>query len=359
MKLSGTYRRRLQTIVGEVFSYAQLPSVNLIPVEKQNPVYSKTLRMMLGKSESAIAMKARNLGALAYESVPEFVRDLVEEAERREDEGFPATAHLAILFAILTNSRLGNVIGSKIAEKKNHGLLWSQVDFENKLWTIPAMHMKQHRNGNHVVPLSSCALRVLEAMRDSATPRDEVFSRKDGRNVSTSTVGIVIGQLNQRRIERNLPPFTDRSQSLSLGQQIIPTVHGIARSSFRSWVGENSFRDKNGSLMDGDTKRAAAELNLHHLIASTKVEAAYLRSPYLDQRRILSESWGRYCFLLIDPDKYFPLPKDEKRDPKRPFRIARDGLARIWKNNSSSTAETDQRKIFKRLLGKLGFGRNE
>ncbi len=37
---------------------------------------------------------------------------------------------------------------------------WDEFDLENRLWTVPAAHMK--RNKAHIVPLSNMALAVLE-----------------------------------------------------------------------------------------------------------------------------------------------------------------------------------------------------
>lgn len=60
------------------------------------------------------------------------------------------------------------------------------------------------------------------------------------------------------------------------------TVHGF-RSAFRDWVAEQtSFAGE------------VAEAALAHTIPN-KVEAAYLRTDFLEKRRKLMDAWGAYC----------------------------------------------------------------
>ena len=59
------------------------------------------------------------------------------------------------------------------------------------------------------------------------------------------------------------------------------TVHGF-RSTFRTWAAEQTT-----------FPREVIELALAHT-NTNKVEAAYLRTDYLDQRRQLMEQWSHY-----------------------------------------------------------------
>jgi hypothetical protein len=83
--------------------------------------------------------------ALPYARLPAFMTEL------RQQEGVGARA---LEFTILTAARTGEVIGAR----------WSEIDFEGRLWVIPAERMKAGRE--HRVPLSKPALAILEAMRD-------------------------------------------------------------------------------------------------------------------------------------------------------------------------------------------------
>jgi integrase len=64
----------------------------------------------------------------------------------------PATAARALEFAILTAERTGEAIG----------MTWREVDFESRLWTIPALRMKAE--AEHSVPLTDRAMTLLNAL---------------------------------------------------------------------------------------------------------------------------------------------------------------------------------------------------
>ncbi len=58
------------------------------------------------------------------------------------------------------------------------------------------------------------------------------------------------------------------------------TTHGM-RSAFRNWAAETGVR------------REVAERCLNHTVRS-KTEAAYLRTTLFDNRREVTETWGRH-----------------------------------------------------------------
>jgi integrase len=82
--------------------------------------------------------------ALPYAEIGAFI------AEMQQREGVAARA---LEFAILTAARTGEVIGAK----------WDEIDFDERLWTVPAERMKAGKE--HRVPLSDAALAVLEEMQ--------------------------------------------------------------------------------------------------------------------------------------------------------------------------------------------------
>src|SRR3546814_6884865 len=63
----------------------------------------------------------------------------------------------ALEFLILTASRTGEVIGAT----------WSEIDFDAKVWTIPADRMKA--NKEHRVPLSARAVEILSVLSMGAS----------------------------------------------------------------------------------------------------------------------------------------------------------------------------------------------
>ena len=181
----------------------------------------------------------RHHPALPYTQASAFMKDL------RAQEG---TAARALEFIILTAARTGEVIGAT----------WPEIDFDNKVWNIPAERMKAGRP--HKVPLSRATLRILESMRGTADG-DYVFPgpRKDSPLSNMACLALL------ERMER---------KDL--------TVHGF-RSTFRDWAAERT-----------DFPPEVVEAALAHVIAN-KVEAAYRRGDLFDKRRELMQSWASYC----------------------------------------------------------------
>ncbi|WP_164709026.1 tyrosine-type recombinase/integrase, partial [Pseudomonas viridiflava] len=50
---------------------------------------------------------------------------------------------------------------------------WVDIDFEKKIWTIPAERMKKRRM--HIIPLTEQALALLEAIKPYSGHREYVF----------------------------------------------------------------------------------------------------------------------------------------------------------------------------------------
>jgi integrase len=178
--------------------------------------------------------------AMPYADVPAFLIRL------RASGG--VWGRMALEFVILTAARSQEV---RLAT-------WSEIDFENALWTVPADHMKMRLE--HRVPLSPEALTVLRsasAVRLAGT--DLVFPGVSGGTMSNMTLLAVL-----RRMEEPV------------------TVHGF-RSSFRTWVAEET-------IFPGEVAEAA----LAHQNPN-EVERDYQRGGLLDKRRKLMEAWGAYC----------------------------------------------------------------
>ncbi len=146
---------------------------------------------------------------------------------------------------MLTAARRGEVLGAK----------WSEIDFEKKLWTIPASRMKA--KAEHVVPLPDRALDILRAqprVSDYAFP-----GAKPGRPMSHLAL-------------------TEALQTIRKDV----TVHGF-RSSFRDWCAERT-----------NYPREICEMALAHAIGN-KTEQAYNRTKLVEQRRKLMDEWARFC----------------------------------------------------------------
>src|SRR3712207_1093421 len=95
--------------------------------------------------------RVRHQPALPWQQIPAFMAAL------RARKG---TAALALRFAILTAARTGEV----------RGMTWREVDFEARVWVVPASRMKMGQM--HRVPLSDAALAVLAEGHSGKTRPD-------------------------------------------------------------------------------------------------------------------------------------------------------------------------------------------
>jgi integrase len=187
--------------------------------------------------------KRGRFAAMPYRAVPSFVAKLAANA---------ATAgRLALQFLIMTAARSGEVRGAR----------WTEINLEQATWTVPAVRMKM--GDEHTVPLSTASIAILK-MAKSIFPADDE--------------ALVFPGLRRQ-------PLSDMTLSKALrdngGSGF--TVHGF-RSAFRDWCAETG--------MNNDW----AESALAHAVPN-RVEAAYKRTKFLDQRRGLMQEWAEFCVL--------------------------------------------------------------
>lgn len=137
------------------------------------------------------------------------------------------------------------------------GTRWAEIDLESKLWTIPAERMKAKRE--HIVPLSSQAIEILEVMKPISAHREHVFpSRNDPKQAMNS-------QTANAALKR-----------IGYGGRLV--AHGL-RSIASTALNESGF--------NADVIEAA----LAHS-DKNEVRRAYNRSTYLEKRRELMSWWG-------------------------------------------------------------------
>jgi integrase len=209
----------------------------LTPQHEANPArWRGHLDKLLSKRQK---LTRGHHAAMPFAGVPDFMARL-----RKRD----AVAALALEFTILTAGRSGEVLGAG----------WTEIDFQQKVWTIPAARMKGGRE--HRVALSRPALVILKKL-DSARTGDFIFpGQRPGRPLSGMAMEMILRRMNIEGV----------------------TVHGF-RSSFRDWCGEVST-----------FPREVAEAALAH-VAGDQTERAYRRGDALEKRRRLMEAWATYC----------------------------------------------------------------
>lgn len=174
------------------------------------------------------------------------------------------TAARALEFAILTAARSGEVRGAR----------WREIDFEARVWNVPAERMKRKRP--HAVPLSTRAVELLQG-QGVGEPDDLIFpsDQAPGEPYSDMALTAVVRRLHQGDVENDGAGFTDPHSG---GR--IATPHGF-RSSFRDWCSESGV------------PREAAERALAHVVKDS-TEAAYARTQLIEQRRPVMQDWAAF-----------------------------------------------------------------
>lgn len=81
------------------------------------------------------------------------------------DKHFNYSLRAHAKFTLLTMVRVGNSAMAK----------WKDIDLDNKVWVVPADEMKMKDRLDHVVPLSSQAIEILEVMKELSFDLDYVF----------------------------------------------------------------------------------------------------------------------------------------------------------------------------------------
>ena len=159
--------------------------------------------------------------------------------------GARLSTKLAFEFLVLTAARSVEV---RCAD-------WSEIDSENRVWTVPAAKMKASKE--HRVPLSEQALSVLGRARELFGGTGLVFPTPRGKALADNTMPKLLRDL-----------------------KIEAVPHGF-RSSFRDWCGET-----------GVPREVGEECLAHAILSAT--ERAYRRSDLLERRRVVMQDWGAY-----------------------------------------------------------------
>ena len=186
--------------------------------------------------------KVKSFAAMPYRDVPAFMARL--------NQGSVTSGRLALQFLILTAARSGEV----------RGAVWGEIDEGQKLWSIPATRMKMDQE--HQVPLSEAAFLILRQAKEHSVVKP---------------ASLIFPGLRQK-------PLSDMTLSKVLkangGHGF--TVHGF-RSSFRDWAAEQGYSND------------WAEAALAHTVAN-RVEAAYRRTKFIEQRIGMMKAWSELCF---------------------------------------------------------------
>jgi integrase len=181
--------------------------------------------------------KVAHLAALPYDELPAFMGELRKKTD---------TASAALDWTILAAARTDDT----------RGAVWSEIDVDKKVWTIPAARMKAA--SDHRVPLTERMLEILDRLPNKGSRF--VFPAKNP--------------------DKKLPHEWMLKALKAIRTSM--TVHGF-RSTFRDWAAEQTAYPNE-----------VVEMALAHKISS-KVEAAYRRGDLFEKRQRLMADWMRYC----------------------------------------------------------------
>lgn len=186
---------------------------------------------------------AKHQPALPYQRIGDFMVHL-----RRNS----SVSARALEFLILTSVRSGSL----------RQAVWSEIDFTQRLWIIPAAHTKAKRE--HRVPLPDRAIELLHIMRARGAS-EFIFPSPTGRALSD----MAFSQLMRGMKERG-----------EFQGDAVP--HGF-RSTFRDWAAEQTDYP--------DEIRKVASM---HSIGDG-VKERYQRTDLLEKRRRLMSDWADFC----------------------------------------------------------------
>ena len=173
--------------------------------------------------------------ALPYDQLPEFMARLAE---------INTVASRALTFTILTCARTSEVLHAT----------WDEISFADAIWRVPASRMKMQKP--HDVPLSEQALRLLGDQMGGRGKNVYIFPGRPRQPLSTMAMAMLLRRMG-----------------------VDATVHGF-RSAARSWMADQGVAFE------------LAEACLAH--ATGGVVAAYQRSPMVERRRPLMQSWSDF-----------------------------------------------------------------
>jgi len=201
-------------------------------------------------TEALTPHRQEHLAALDIRELPAFLQKL----RRNEARLFPQTI-LATELLMLTFVRTIELIGAR----------WEEFDLAERQWLIPASRMKMRKE--HLVPLSDQVIAKLEQLRQLNPNSEYVFPHSYLRNRHISNCTIMKG------IHR-------------IGYAGRMTGHG-----FRA-LAMTTIKEKLGY------RHEVIDRQLAHQPRS-KVDRAYDRAQFFDERRVMMQRWADYIDSLM------------------------------------------------------------
>ena len=245
--------RKLYPAIRRVFEHARIRLRDEHGISMpSNPARWEDLKAM-GFEQPVQLSKGRH-PSLPFNRTAEFMADL------RERE---AVAARALEFLVLTNVRTDAVLKAT----------WDQFDFDQAVWTVPLMNLKdrKYRTVGFRVPLVARAVEIARQMNEVRVSRYVFPGQVRNKPLSNMALLTLLKRMNLHG-KKWTDPAGDRPI----------TAHGF-RATFRTWAEEVAT-----------FPHAVIEQAMGHQVG-TQVERAYRRTDVLEKRRALMDAWAAYC----------------------------------------------------------------
>lgn len=210
--------------------------------------------IVTGRAEKNIAEDLKGMvksepkshfAAIESKELPQFISDL-----RNHKAKLNRQTYLAVNFMMLTFVRTSEMIKAE----------WSEFDFENRVWLIPAKRMKM--NKDHIVPLSRQSLEILEELREIHHHPKYVFPSRINRDnhMSNNTVLMAIKRMG----------YAGRM-----------TGHGFRALAMSTIMEKLGYRHEVPDAQLAHAKKG-------------DVARAYDRAKFLEERTVMMQKWADY-----------------------------------------------------------------
>ena len=193
-------------------------------------------------SDILATRKKKNFARIDARELPELLRHI-------EAYQGAVTTRIAMKLMALTFVRTSELIGAR----------WTEIDFDNAEWRIPAHRMKM--KAEHIVPLAPLTMEVLRTLQIASGHSKLLFPGERDHEKPMSN-NPILGALKR------------------MGYQGKMTGHGF-RGIASTVLHEQGFEHEHIELQLAHTERKS-------------VSAAYNHAKYLEQRRVLMNHWARY-----------------------------------------------------------------
>ncbi|MGX9759034.1 integrase domain-containing protein [Pseudomonas viridiflava] len=186
--------------------------------------------------------KKENMAALAPDELPELMMEIANASIKR-------TTRCLIEWQLHTMTRPSEAATTR----------WADIDFDKRIWTIPAERMKKRRP--HIIPLTEHALSLLETLKSHSGHREYVFpsDRNPRTHANSQTANMALKRMG----------FQDRLVS-----------HGM-RSMASTILNEHGWDPE------------LIEVALAH-VDKDEVRSAYNRADYIERRRPMMAWWSEH-----------------------------------------------------------------